>query len=206
MDGISREIHTFAFAMLGNINTILLVVVTALIAVAVIVVVVVVAAVVVVAVVIVVVAATEDVHGTVFMNVIALVETDVVEVVAPAGSAAVLAMANNQDRKVASMAPTARIEWVKVIALGHSSASGCGGVVTATGARITVFGQSVVGACYGDGVFAVNNRTSDGQADREGEGDNNGGETHDDCRDPVWYTAILSWECDWAGLFIPGHT
>jgi len=127
MGGISREIHTFAFAMLGNINTILLVAVTTLIVVAV---VVVVAAVVVVAVVIVVVAVTEDVHGTVFMNVVALVETDVVEVVAPAGSAAVLAMANNQDRKVASMAPTTRIEWVKVIALRHSSASGCGGVVT----------------------------------------------------------------------------
>jgi hypothetical protein len=201
MDGISREIHTFAFVTLGNINTILLLVVTALIVVTV---VVVVAAVVVVAVVIVVVAVAVDVHGTVFMNVKALAETDVVEVVAPAGSTAVLAMANNQDRKVAPM-PTARIEWVEVLAHSYSSASGWGSVVTATGALITVFGQSVAGARYGDAVVAVNNRASDGEADREGEGNNNGGETHDDCRDPVWYTAILSWECDWAGLFIPFH-
>ena len=78
------------------------------------------------------------------------------------------------------MAPIARIERVEVLAPGHSSASGGGGVVTTTGVRITVFGQSVAGARYGDVVVAVNNRTSDGQADREGEGDNNGGETHDD--------------------------
>ena len=171
MDEISREIHTSA-SMLGNINTKLLVVVTSVTVVAVV-------AVVVVAIVTVVVVVAPDVHGTVFMNVVALVEIDVVEVVAPAGSTAVLAMANNQDRKLAP------IEWVEVPAHGHSSASGCRCVVAALGVRIMESGSVVVGGPYGQvAVVAVTNRTSDGEADREGEGDKDGGEAHDDCRDP----------------------
>jgi hypothetical protein len=75
------------------------------------------------------------------------------------------------------MAPIAFIEWVEVLALRHSPAPGAGGVATATGVRVIETGQSVAGARHGDAVVAVDDRTSDGCADREGEGENSG-ETH----------------------------
>jgi hypothetical protein len=75
------------------------------------------------------------------------------------------------------VAPTAFVERIDVLAPGDSSATGGGGVATTTGVRIIETGQSVAGAGYGE-VVAVNDRTSDGYADREGEGDNSR-ETHD---------------------------
>jgi hypothetical protein len=75
------------------------------------------------------------------------------------------------------MAPIAFIERIDVLAPGDSSATGGGGVAAATGVRIIETGQSVAGARYGK-VVAVNDRTSDGCADREGEGGNSG-DTHD---------------------------
>jgi len=173
--GFRNEGVALAFVMLGNIDAIILVVVVAVI-------VIMVTATVVVAVIIVVllVVLAEDENGTVLMNLVALVETDVVEVVAPARSTAVVTLANNQDGKVAPMVPIARIEWVEVLTLGDASASGCGGVVAATSVINLVVGPYVAGAKHVNAVAAVNNWTSDGQADREGEGGNNGGETHDD--------------------------
>jgi len=175
--GFRNEGVALAFVMLGNIDAIILVVVVAVI------VIIVTATVVVVAVIIVVLLVAEDVNGTVLMNLVALVEMNVVEVVAPARSTAVVTLANDQDGKVAPMVvPIARIEWVEVLTLGDASASGCGGVVAAARVINLVVGQSVAGAECANAVAvaAVNNWTSDGQADREGEGGNNGGETHDD--------------------------
>jgi len=137
--GCRNEGIAFAPAMLGNINTILLVVVVALIVVVV---------AMVVALVIVVLAVAVDVDGTVFINVEALIVANVVEVVAPARTMAVVELANNQNRKVVAMMPIARIEWVDVPAHSHTSASGWGRVVAAVDVRITVFGQSVAGAGY----------------------------------------------------------
>jgi len=57
---------------------------------------------------------------------------------------------------------TALVEWVEVPTCGYVPACGGGGVAIVTDVPNTVRGQSGAGVVYGDGVVAVNDRTSDG--------------------------------------------